>query len=114
MPYKGENNGWSFFFVRLVHVSPDTSVRLRTVVARIDKEQDLIADLTEVLLTFADVTEDLGGSKYVMNSMRTLMLMEIIKTVTTDLANNQDSDEEEDDAFENNDADRRRARFYTK
>ncbi|GBC33124.2 zinc finger BED domain-containing protein 4-like [Rhizophagus irregularis DAOM 181602=DAOM 197198] len=31
-------------------------------------------------------------------------LTEIIKTVTTDLANNQDSDEEEDDAFENNDA----------
>ncbi|GBC50995.2 zinc finger BED domain-containing protein RICESLEEPER 2-like [Rhizophagus irregularis DAOM 181602=DAOM 197198] len=69
-----------------------------------DDEWDLIADLTEVLSTFADATEDLGGSKYVTNSMRTLMLMEIIKTVTTDLANNQDSDEEEDDAFENNDA----------
>ncbi|CAB5386707.1 unnamed protein product [Rhizophagus irregularis] len=69
-----------------------------------DDEWDLIADLTEVLSTFADVTEDLGGSKYVTNSMCTPMLMEIIKTVTTDLANNQNSDEEEDDAFENNDA----------
>ncbi|RGB33247.1 hypothetical protein C1646_743453 [Rhizophagus diaphanus] len=69
-----------------------------------DDEWDLIADLTEVLSTFADATEDLGGSKYVTNSMRMPMLMEIIKMVTTDLANNQDSDEEEDDAFENNDA----------
>ncbi|PKK66921.1 hypothetical protein RhiirC2_714505 [Rhizophagus irregularis] len=45
-----------------------------------DDEWDLIADLTEVLSTFADVTEDLRGT------------------------NNQDSDEEEDDAFKNNDA----------
>ncbi|PKK57501.1 hypothetical protein RhiirC2_797904, partial [Rhizophagus irregularis] len=69
-----------------------------------DDEWDLIADLTEVLSTFADATEDLRGSKYVTNSMRTPMLMEIIKTITTDLANNQDSDKEEDDAFKNNDA----------
>jgi hypothetical protein len=69
-----------------------------------DNEWDLIADLTEVLSMFADATEDLGGSKYVTNSMRTPMLMEILKTVTTDPSYNQDFDEDEDDAFENDDA----------
>src|SRR2546430_13673440 len=44
-------------------------------------EWDLIADLTEVLSTFADATEDLGGSSYVTNSMCTPMLVEIIKTL---------------------------------
>jgi hypothetical protein len=69
-----------------------------------DDKWDLIADLTEVLSTFAEATEDLGGSKYVTNSMCVPMLMEIIKTVTTDPSYNQDSDEEDDDAFESNDA----------
>ena len=36
--------------------------------------------------------------------MRTPMLMEILKTVTTDSSYDQDFDEDEDDAFENNDA----------
>ncbi|PKC54887.1 hypothetical protein RhiirA1_476499 [Rhizophagus irregularis] len=67
-----------------------------------DDEWDLIADLTEVLSTFANATEDLEGSKYVTNSMRVPMLMEIIKTVTTDTLYNQDPDEKEDDAFEKN------------
>ncbi|CAI2186287.1 18095_t:CDS:2 [Funneliformis geosporum] len=67
-----------------------------------DNEWDLITDLTEVLSTFADATEDLGGSKYVTNCMRTPMLMEIIKTLTTESSYDQESDEE-DDAFEIND-----------
>lgn len=66
-----------------------------------DDEWDLIADLTEVLSTFAEATEDLGGSKYITNSMRMPMLMEIIKTVATDLSYDQDSDETDDEAFEN-------------
>ena len=69
-----------------------------------DDEWDLIADLTEVLSVFADATEDLGGSKYVTNSMCTPMLMEIIKVVKPNSSYNQDFDEEEDDAFEDNDA----------
>lgn len=67
-----------------------------------DDEWNLIADLIEVLLSFAEVTEDLVGNKYVTNSICVLMLMEIIKTVTTGLSYNQDSDEK-DDAFESND-----------
>ncbi|CAB4422012.1 unnamed protein product [Rhizophagus irregularis] len=47
-----------------------------------DDEWDLIIDLTEVLSTFADATEDLEGSKYMTNN----------------------PDEEEDVAFESNDA----------
>ena len=46
-----------------------------------DHEWDLITDLTEILSTFADATEELGGSKYITNSIRTRMLMEIIKTI---------------------------------
>jgi hypothetical protein len=69
-----------------------------------DDEWNLIADLTEVLSIFANATEDLEGSKYVTNSMRVPMLMEIIKMVSTDTLYNQDPDEEEDDTFESNDA----------
>ena len=68
-----------------------------------DDEWDLIADLTEVLSVFADATEDLGGSKYVTNSMCTPMLMEIIKVVKPNSSYDQDFDEEENDAFEDND-----------
>ena len=52
---------------------------------------------------FADATEDLEGSKYVTSSMRTPMLMEIIKILTYGSSNDEDSDEENDDAFESND-----------
>ncbi len=72
-----------------------------------DHEWDLIADLTEVLSTFADATEDLGGSSYVTNSMCTPMLVEIIKTLGVESVNSSDGqaniDEQEEDVFENND-----------
>jgi hypothetical protein len=60
----------------------------------------------EVLSTFADTTKELEGSKYVTDSMHTPILMEIIKTVTTNSSCNQefqdfDFDETNDDAFEN-------------
>ncbi|PKB95528.1 hypothetical protein RhiirA5_436551 [Rhizophagus irregularis] len=64
-----------------------------------DDEWNLIADLIEVLLSFAEATEDLEGNKYVTNSICVLMLMEIIKTVTTGLSYNQDSDEKDDVQF---------------
>ena len=67
-------------------------------------EWDLIADLIEVLSVFADTTEDLGGSKYVTNSMCIPMLMEIIKVVKPNSSYDQDFDKEEDDVFEDNDA----------
>ena len=73
-----------------------------------DHEWDLIADLTEVLSTFADATEELGGSKYVTNSIRTWMLMEIIKTIKPNSLDNQDSnniDEQEKDVFEEEEQD---------
>ena len=67
-----------------------------------DHEWDLITDLKEILSTFADATEELGGSKYVTNSIRTRMLMEIIKTIKPNSSNNRDSDidEQGEDVFE--------------
>lgn len=66
-----------------------------------DHEWDLIADLKEILLIFADATEELGGSKYIMNSIRTRMLIEIIKTVKPNSPNNENSvvDKWEEDVF---------------
>ncbi|CAB5195205.1 unnamed protein product [Rhizophagus irregularis] len=67
-----------------------------------DHEWDLIADLKEILSTFADATEELGGSKYITNSIRTQMLMEVIETVKPNSPNNENSvvDEREEDVFE--------------
>ena len=60
-----------------------------------DDEWDLIADLTEILSTFAEATEVLGGSNYITNSLCVPMLIEIIKTLTTDLSYYQNSDNNE-------------------
>ncbi|EXX64721.1 hypothetical protein RirG_140090 [Rhizophagus irregularis DAOM 197198w] len=67
-----------------------------------DHEWDLIADLKEILSTFADATEELGGSKYITNSIRTRMLMEVIETVKPNSPNNENSvvDEREGNVFE--------------
>ena len=64
-----------------------------------DDEWDLLTDLTEVLSLFADVTTELGGSKYVTNSLRVRMLLEIMKTIRPNLTDDQDIDEE-GDAFD--------------
>ncbi|CAI2174689.1 18403_t:CDS:2 [Funneliformis geosporum] len=72
-----------------------------------DHEWDLLTDLTEILSTFANVTEDLGESNYVTDSICALMLVEIIKTLrieSTNLSDDQDFniDEQKDNVFENN------------
>ena len=70
-----------------------------------DDEWDLIMDLTEVLSVFAEATEVLGGNNYITNSLYIPMLMEITKTLTTNLLSyDKDSDSnEQDDVFENDD-----------
>ena len=73
--------GWIKILLNVLSYNTDLdskrdAKRLKQIMITND-EWDLIADLTEVLSVFADVTEDLGGSKYVTNSMCTLMLMEI-------------------------------------
>lgn len=61
-----------------------------------DDEWDLIMDLTEVLSVFAEATEVLGGSNYITNSLYIPMLMEITKTLTTNLLSyDKDSDSNE-------------------
>jgi len=64
-----------------------------------DHEWDLIADLTEILSTFADATVELGGSSYITNSMRTQMLMEIIKTIKPNLSDDRNSDINEEEVI---------------
>ncbi|RIA84419.1 hypothetical protein C1645_832292 [Glomus cerebriforme] len=56
----------------------------------------------KVKSTFAKATEKLGRSKYVTNSIRTQMLMKIIKIIKPNSLDNQDSyniDEQEEDVF---------------
>jgi len=67
-----------------------------------DDEWDLLIDLTEVLSIFADVTTELGGSKYVTSSLRVRMLIEIIKTLTTNNPNQHTYINEQEDAFDEN------------
>src|SRR5947199_7115934 len=66
-----------------------------------DDEWDLLVDLTEVLSIFADVTTELGGSNYVTSSLHVRMLIEIIKTLTTKLSNQQTYIGKQEDAFDN-------------
>ncbi|CAI2199678.1 7735_t:CDS:1, partial [Funneliformis geosporum] len=62
---------------------------------------DLLTNLTEILSTFVDVTEDLSESNYITNSICATMLVEInkiLKTESTNLSDDQDFniDEQED------------------
>lgn len=66
-----------------------------------DDEWDLLIDLKEILSLFAEATTELGGSKYITNSLRVRMLIEIIKTLTTSSLDNYINVDEQEDAFEN-------------
>ena len=50
---------------------------------------DLLVDLTEVLLIFADVTTELEESNYVISSLYVKILIEIIKILIMKLSNQQ-------------------------
>ena len=65
-----------------------------------DDEWDLLIDLKEILSLFAEATTELGGSKYVTNSLRIRMLVEIAKTLTTNALDNYVYIDEQEDAFE--------------
>ena len=65
-----------------------------------DDEWDLLIDLKEILSLFAEATTELGGSKYVTNSLRVRMLVEIAKTLTTNALDNYVYIDEQEDAFE--------------
>lgn len=67
-----------------------------------DDEWDLLIDLTEILSIFADVTTELGGSNYITSSLRVRMLIEIIKTLTTEFSSETYINGEDDDAFDEN------------
>ncbi len=68
--------------------------RLKEIIITDDK-WDLIANLIEILLTFAETTEVLKGSNYITNSLCIPMLIEIIKTFTIDLSYYQNSNNNE-------------------
>ena len=85
----------------LINIDPDSKKdarRLKEIMIS-DHEWDLLIDLKEILSLFADAITELGGSKYVTNSLRVRMLIEIIKTLTTDSLNNY-NDNEQEDVFE--------------
>ncbi|PKC05045.1 hypothetical protein RhiirA5_401155 [Rhizophagus irregularis] len=65
-----------------------------------DHEWDLLTDLKEILSLFAEATTELGGSKYVTNSLHVRMLIEIINTLTTNPSENYTNNDEQEDAFE--------------
>lgn len=65
-----------------------------------DHEWDLLTDLKEILSLFAEATTELGGSKYVTNSLRVRMLIEIINTLTTNPSENYTNNDKQEDAFE--------------
>ncbi|CAB5386644.1 unnamed protein product [Rhizophagus irregularis] len=65
-----------------------------------DYEWDLLTDLKEILSLFAEATTELRGSKYVTNSLRVRMLIEIINTLTTNPSENYTNNDEQEDAFE--------------
>ena len=78
-----------------IDINPDSKKdarRLKEIMIS-DHEWDLLIDLKEILLLFADATTELEGSKYITNSLRVWMLIEIIKTLTTDLLNNYNDNE---------------------
>ena len=84
-----------------IDIDPDSKKdarRLKEIMIS-DNEWDLLIDLKEILSLFADATTELGGSKYVTNSLHIRMLIEIIKTLITDSLNNY-NDNEQEDAFE--------------
>ena len=84
-----------------IDIDPDSKKdarRLKEIMIS-DNEWDLLIDLKEILSLFANATIELGRSKYVTNSLRVRMLIEIIKTLTTDSLNNY-NDNEQEDAFE--------------
>ena len=72
-----------------------------------EDEWELLTELTEVLSIFEEATTELGGSKYITNSLRVRMLVEITKILRTSLPDNQfdenedafDDIEEEDDSI---------------
>ena len=86
-----------------IDIDPDSKKdarRLKEIMIS-DHEWDLLIDLKEILSLFADVITELGGSKYVTNSLRVRILIKIIKTLIIDLLNNYNyNDNEQEDAFE--------------
>ncbi|PKK45074.1 hypothetical protein RhiirC2_803984, partial [Rhizophagus irregularis] len=71
-----------------------------------DKEWDFLADIIEVLSTFADATTELGGSKYVTSSLHLRLIIEIIKMLETDSHREETHDafdEENQDEIPNDD-----------
>jgi hypothetical protein len=86
----------------LIESDPDSKKdgkRLKEIMIS-DHEWDLLVDLKEILSLFAEATTELGGSKYVTNSLRVRILIEIIKTLTTNSSDNSIDIDEQEDAFE--------------
>ncbi|CAB4484321.1 unnamed protein product [Rhizophagus irregularis] len=69
-----------------------------------DEEWDFLADIIEVLSTFADATTELGGSKYVTSSLHSRLIIKIIKILETDSQNI--NREETGDAFDEENQDK--------